>query len=341
MPTPISSAHIAAMPARTKSSGLTAGSRDRLVDISLWTIGAVLVGGIVYQSSLSGGGPDPLSASSTTARVVDISVLVFREGLEFILVLAALTANMSNERRQFQRPIAAGAALAVIASLITWQFAVTIVDSLAENISALHIQAATGLLAIIVLVIVMNWFFHKIYWTGWIASHSRKKQDLLQQAEDQSSMRIWWGLALLGFTSLFREGFEIVLFLQSYRLKLGGQPVLYGFSVGLFFTILVGLLTFGLRRRLPYRKMLVVTGILLGVVLLVMVGEQAQEMQLAGWLPTTPVTMLEHVIPDWMQLWFAVFPTVETLASQTLAAIIVVGSYVLAEHRVRKPSAAS
>jgi high-affinity iron transporter len=154
-------------------------------------------------------------------------------------------------------------------------------------------------------------------------------------------MRIWWGLALLGFTSLFREGFEIVLFLQSYRLKLGGQPVLYGFSVGLFFTILVGLLTFGLRRRLPYRKMLVVTGILLGVVLLVMVGEQAQEMQLAGWLPTTPVTMLEHVIPDWMQLWFAVFPTVETLASQTLAAIIVVGSYVLAEHRVRKPSAAS
>ena len=340
MSIPISSAPTAQLSGRAQPSRVS-GTRDRLVDMSLWAIGAVLVGGIVYQSALSGGGPDPLSASSTTARIVDISVLVFREGLEFILVLAALTANMSNERRQFQRPIAAGAAIAVIASLITWQFAVTIVDSLAENVSALHIQAATGLLAIIVLVIVMNWFFHKVYWTGWIASHSRKKQDLLQQAQEQSSMRIWWGLALLGFTSLFREGFEIVLFLQSYRLKLGGQPVLYGFSVGLFFTVLVGLLTFGLRQRLPYRKMLVVTGVLLGVVLLVMVGEQAQEMQLAGWLPTTPVTMLENLIPDWMQLWFAVFPTVETLASQILAAIIVIGSYVLAEHRVRKPSVAS
>ena len=145
-------------------------------------------------------------------------------------------------------------------------------------------------------------------------------------------------MALLGFSSLYREGFEIVLFLQSYRLKLGGQPVLYGVSVGLFFTTLVGLLTFGLRQRLPYRKMLVVTGVLLGVVLLVMVGEQAQEMQLAGWLPTTPLPVLEDLIPSWVQLWFAVFPTVETLLSQALAATIVIGSYLLAERRVRKPA---
>ena len=145
-------------------------------------------------------------------------------------------------------------------------------------------------------------------------------------------------MALLGFSSLYREGFEIVLFLQSYRLKLGGQPVLYGVSVGLFFTTLVGLLTFGLRQRLPYRKMLVVTGVLLGVVLLVMVGEQAQEMQLAGWLPTTPLPMLEGLIPSWVQLWFAVFPTVETLLSQALAATIVIGSYLVAERSVRKPA---
>jgi high-affinity iron transporter len=132
---------------------------------------------------LSGGAPDPLGASTTTARVVDIAVLVFREGLEFILVLAALTANMANERRHFRRPIAAGAATAIAASLVTWLIAVRIIDSLSENVAALHIQALTGLLAIIVLVIVMNWFFHKVYWTGWISLHSRKKQDLLEQAE--------------------------------------------------------------------------------------------------------------------------------------------------------------
>jgi high-affinity iron transporter len=306
-------------------------------------IAGVLIAGLVYQAFLSGGQPDPLTASSGAARVVDIAVLVFREGLEFILVLAALTANMSQSRRQYRRPIAAGAAVAVVVSLITWQLAVNIVDSLSDNVTALHLQAATGLLAIIVLIVVMNWFFHKVYWTGWISFHSRRKQDLLEEAADsgQSSMRVWWGLAVLGFTSLYREGFEIVLFLQSYRLKVGGTSVLYGVSIGLLFTALVGLLTFVLKRRLPYRQMLVVTGVLLGVVLLVMVGEQGQEMQLAGWLPTTPLSPLDSLIPAWMQLWFAVFPTAETLAAQALAATIVIGSYVLAERSVRtlRPSA--
>jgi high-affinity iron transporter len=69
------------------------------------------------------------------------------------------------------------------------------------------------------------------------------------------------------------------------------------------------------------------TGVMLGVVLLVMVGEQAQEMQLAGWLPTTSISWLKNVIPDWVGLWFAIFPTVETLVSQLLAAALVLGSY--------------
>ena len=77
--------------------------------------------------------------------------------------------------------------------------------------------------------------------------------------------------------------------------------------------------------------MLVLTGVLLGVVLLVMVGEEAQEMQLAHWIPTTQIGGLANIIPGWMELWFAIFPTVETLAAQAIAAVIVVGSYYLAK----------
>jgi high-affinity iron transporter len=142
-----------------------------------------------------------------------------------------------------------------------------------------------------------------------------------------SQRRLWWGLILLGFTSLYREGFEVVLFLQSYNLRLGGGVVLKGTLLGLVLTGMVAVLTFVLQQRLPYRKMLITTGILLGVVLLVMVGEQAQEMQLAQWIPTTPIAFLEPYIPGWMRLWFAVFPTVETLVAQLIAAVLVIGSY--------------
>ncbi|MDB4910396.1 MAG: hypothetical protein JWO39_1219 [Gemmatimonadetes bacterium] len=121
-----------------------------------------------------------------------------------------------------------------------------------------------------------------------------------------------------------------MLFLQSYRLRMGGNVVLAGVAVGLVLTAIVAVLTFIAHRKLPYRKMLVFTGVMLGVVLLVMVGEQAQEMQLAHWLPTTPIASLERLIPAWMGLWFSVFPTVETLVAQALAALIVVGSYFIA-----------
>jgi high-affinity iron transporter len=95
---------------------------------------------------------------------------------------------------------------------------------------------------------------------------------------------------------------------------------------------MVAVLTFVLQQRLPYRKMLITTGVLLGVVLLVMVGEQVQEMQLAHWIPTTEISSLKTYLPPWMGLWFAVFPTIETLIAQFIAAVLVVGSYYAARH---------
>ncbi|MFT8391292.1 MAG: hypothetical protein ABF683_08405 [Sporolactobacillus sp.] len=93
--------------------------------------------------------------------------------------------------------------------------------------------------------------------------------------------------------------------------------------------MIVAALTFFLQRKLPYKKMLIFTGIMLGMVLIVMVGENVQEMQLAGWLPTTKINLL---IPDWVGLWFAIFPNVEGMISQLLAVFIVLGSYFVAQY---------
>jgi len=144
--------------------------------------------------------------------------------------------------------------------------------------------------------------------------------------------------ALLGFTSFYREGFEVVLFLQSYRMKLAGRPVLYGVLIGMILSGIVAVLTFVAHRRLPYRKMLVLTGVMLGGVLLVMVGEQAQEMQAAHRLPKTNLPALSSFVPPWSGVWFSVFPTVETLAAQFMAAVLILGSYFAARSEVlRRP----
>jgi high-affinity iron transporter len=292
-----------------------------------------VVGMIIWQGVTAHGAPDPTQPNtSPTVAFLDIGILVFREGLECILVLAAITASMTGAKQAHRRPVAVGAGIAFIATLITWFIAVRIVNSLSDNVPALDLQAATGLLAVVVLLVIMNWFFHKIYWGGWIRAHNRRRKALLSNGASTSHSRLWWGLILLGFTSLYREGFEVVLFLQSYYLRLGGGVVLKGALMGLTLSALVAVLTFVLQQRLPYRKMLITTGILLGVVLLVMVGEQAQEMQLAHWISRTEIPWLVNVIPAWAGMWFAVFPTYETLTAQAIAAILVVGSYYAARH---------
>jgi high-affinity iron transporter len=307
--------------------------------ILLGVCAVLVIGVLVWQGITAHGNPNPTAPhTSPAAAVLDIAVLVFREGLESILVLAAIIASMTGERAAQRRPIIIGAAGAGVGTLITWFVAVGIVSNLGHSVSALNLQAATGLLAVVVLLVVMNWFFHKVYWGGWIAMHNRNKKKLLNRASESeiSRRRLIWGMVLLGFASLYREGFEVVLFLQTYYLQMGGKIVLVGALFGLFFTGIVAVLTFVAHRRLPYRKMLVYTGVMLGFVLLVMVGEQAFEMQQAGWIGTTQINWLADKIPAWAGVWFSVFPTVQTLVAQAIAAVLVIGSYYAARYQTAK-----
>ncbi|HJT82131.1 MAG TPA: FTR1 family protein [Chthoniobacterales bacterium] len=312
----------------------------RIAGLTLWQFalfcaGLAVLGVMIWQGLAEQGAPDPLRPHSSPMVVaLDIGILVFREGLECILVLAAITASMTGAKQAHRKPVALGAALAFVATLVTWFIATAIMSELTESVPALDLQAATGLLAILVLLVIMNWFFHKIYWGGWIRAHNRRRKSLLENADaaEISKRGLLWGLILLGFTSLYREGFEVVLFLQSYNLRLGGAVVLKGALMGLSLTAVVAVLTFVLQQRLPYRRMLITTGVLLGVVLLVMVGEQTQEMQLANWVSKTEIPWLTDRIPAWVGMWFAVFPNWEGLIAQALAAVLVIGSYYGARH---------
>jgi len=290
---------------------------------------ALILGIMVWQGVKAGGNPDPtVKGINPVAAVVDTGILVFREGLEAILVLAALTASLVRTEEGYWKPVALGAGVSFLATIVTWFIAVALLSvvSADTSLSMLDIQAGTGLLAIAVLLVIMNWFFHKIYWTGWITHHNRRKRNLTESV-GRSRRAIFRGLALIGFTSVYREGFEVVLFLQTLRLRAGSHVVFEGVLIGLALTGIVAMLTFVLQYRLPYKRMLVFTGILLGAVLLVMVGESVQEMPQANWIGATT---LGSSMPDWMNTWFAVFPTAQSLIAQALTAGFVIGSFYLA-----------
>ncbi|MCL6527716.1 MAG: FTR1 family protein [Thermaceae bacterium] len=312
-------------------------SRSLPNTLLLLVLSSAVLAVLVWQALTAQGNPDPTAANlSPLAAITDTGILVFREGLEAILVLSALTASMVRSGQSYWKPVGAGAGLAGLASLITWFVVVAVMGQI--NAPALQVQAATGLLAIVVLLIIMNWFFHKVYWTGWIGLHNRKKRELTEVSV-LSPTTVYRGLALLGFTAVYREGFEIVLFLQSLRLRMGSGVVLEGVLIGLALTAMAAVITFLSHHKLPYKKMLILTGVMLGGVLLVMVGESVQECQQAGWLATTPLPL---GLPAWLGTWFAVFPNLQGLLAQALAGALVIGSYFAAGRlqRSRRPAQA-
>jgi high-affinity iron transporter len=296
------------------------------VSFYVWTaiVLAVCVAIVVLGWHAKGGTTDPTALPpghrlSHTTVVINSAILVLREGLETILVLAAVTASFLGANRIYRRPVVYGGGTAILASIATWFFVVWLIGQFHGG--EFDVQAATGLPSLIVLLIVMNWFFHKVYWTGWISSHHKRRRSLLAIDPELAKRRMLLGLALLGFTSVYREGFEIVIFLQNLRELYGSSVVLEGVVIGCLFTAAAGVLTFGLHQRLPYRRLLIITGVMLLFVLLVSVGEEVNEMQLAGWIGTTEIHWLR--IPGWMGTWFSLFNNWETFIGQFIALLLV------------------
>jgi hypothetical protein len=101
--------------------------------LSLLSAAIFVVALMIWQGVTAHGTPDPMQPDTSSAvATMDIGILVFREGLECILVLAAITASMSGSDQVHRRPVAIGAGIAFLATLVTWFIAIKIVGQLTE-----------------------------------------------------------------------------------------------------------------------------------------------------------------------------------------------------------------
>src|SRR3954465_1241885 len=240
----------------------------RSTRLAWWTAILAVAAGLVYLMATASTGlvdPTEVKTSHGTA-VVNSAIIVFREGLEAVLIFAAITASLVGANARRRRPVVTGAAVAFAASVVAW----FLVQALLDVASPLgpRLEAITGFIAVVVLLIVLNWFVHRVYWSEWIGRHHRQRRRLLARTGIGATL----GLVALGFTSVYREGFEVVLFLQNLELQSGSSTVLEGVGLGLAATAVVGVLTFWLHHKLPYKKMLILTGVLVAFVLVVLIG---------------------------------------------------------------------
>jgi high-affinity iron transporter len=291
----------------------------------------------VLDASLASAQAALQAGTAPAAVVFNAATIVFREGLEAILILASLLASMIGANRQYKKPLALGALAALLATVVLFILARTALLSFGQYSE--QIEAVVSVLAIGVLLLVMNWFFHKVYWTRWIAKHHEHRRRLLIGGAAGQAL----GFVILGFTSVFREGAETVLFLQALVLDAGTWIVIQGTLLGLAATAVIGALTLVLQTKLPHKKMLIVTGVMIAVVLVTMVGSTVHTLQLVGWAPITPIPGAEN-LPYWIGVWLGIHGTWQGILAQFAALVFVFGSYFLAERqhvRARKETAVS
>ncbi|MFQ6062228.1 MAG: FTR1 family protein, partial [Methanosarcinales archaeon] len=232
-------------------------------------------------------------------------VIILREGIEAALVIGAVIGYLRATRNdKYLKHVYLGIGLALIATLVTWIIAQTIISI--SGASREMLEGITALIAVVVLFYVSYWLISKIEvkkWTKYIKSK-------VELAMTTGNILI---LASIAFFAVYREGFETVLFYQALWLNSIGYEsnVLFGFIVGttILLAVVIGILKLGL--KIPLRTFFGITSAILYYLAFTFAGQGIHELQEAGVISETPLNIPEIGL-------IGMYPTLETLAAQML-----------------------
>ena len=232
--------------------------------------------------------------------------IIVREGLEAILIIAAIIAFMGATGARSQiRYIHYGWILALLAGVLTWLLAKTVISISGAQREV--IEGVTSLVAAAVLFYVSYWLISKIEVRVW-------KQYIQGKVERALSTGSVIALASVSFFAVYREAFETVLFYQALWFQSGeSQPaVLWGLAAGALLLVALFYVIFKLALRIPLKYFFSVTSIFLYLLSFILLGKGVKELQEAGIVGVTPLNHIPHI--DILGL----YPTLETTLPQAL-----------------------
>ena len=210
---------------------------------------------------------------------VQAFIILFREGLEALLVIAALVAFLRRANAAERiAPVYMGALAAIVASIVmAWVFA-TFYDG---NHSDLF-EAVVMLAAAVLLFYMSGWMFVRQDPKAWQA-------DLNRLAERALGAGTMLSLAGIAFLAVFREGAETILFVHTLAKTANGfdAALLGGLAAATLALVAMFVAMQWLALRLPLRPMFVVTSAFLFFMGLRMVGQAFQELQEQALIPFT------------------------------------------------------
>lgn len=241
-------------------------------------------------------------------------IIIFREGLEAILVVAAISAYLvKTNNKPMLKVVYLSSLFAIFVSILTAIALHTIVGLSGANQEIM--EGGAMLLATVVLFFVSNWMISKSESEAWKSYVEGKVQTAVTTGSSIA-------LGFAAFLAVFREGAETIIFYQAMLAdaKEHMDMVWYGLGVGgIILAIIFIVIRFG-AIRLPLKPFFICTSVLMYIMAIAFAGGGVKELQEADIIQVTPVDFISSVEI------LGIYPTVETLIPQVVMVMLVIVS---------------
>jgi high-affinity iron transporter len=253
--------------------------------------------------------------------------ILFREGVEAVLLIAILLGSLAaGSAANYKRPLGYGV---IGATAVTWALATLVLDI--APLSREVLEAVTALVAVVVLVAVSFWLVSRL-------EHRRRMEFMRARVASAMAAGTTLAFAGLGFTAVYREGFETVLFYQALALFAQGLElwVVLGAVAAAVALGGVGYAILGLGKKLPLKPMLITGASVLLLLSVAFAGNAVRSLQSADLVQAHPVSWPRP--PVFLAELTGIHPTTEGLIVQgVLLGIFMLGAvYVFAWQPVRR-----
>lgn len=264
----------------------------------------------------------PLSARQAEYGPLDAAVILLREGLEAVLVITALLAFLRKSGHSEKAAwVWGGGVVGVVASIAAGLLANLALSGVAAATDPEVVEGVTALIAAFLLIYVSYWL------------HSKRNLRAWQQYIQGTTSRVLargslFGLGLIAFLAVFREGVETVIFYLGIAPSISLTNLALGLGLGAGLLAGISAAVFVLGLRLPLRPFFLVASLLIYFLAFKFIGTGIHSLQVAGLLGVSVLDYLPAV--DWL----GIFPTWETSLAQL---VLLVGAItvLLLERRPR------
>jgi high-affinity iron transporter len=257
------------------------------------------------------------SQASATTTAFSSFIILLREGLEAILVLASVIAFVRKTGRRDTLPyIHAGWIFELILGAVTWvisQYFVSISGASRELM-----EGVAALFASVMLLYVGYWLHDKMHAQQW-------QKYIKDQLAAAMSRKTIWAMSFVSFLAVYREAFETVLFYQTLWMEAGPEKshaVLLGFGAAVLCLAVVTLGIFKASVKLPLGLFFKITSALLIILAIVFAGKGVAALQSADVIAATAVNL--PAIP-----LLGVYPNLQSLGAQLLVVLLILAGYFL------------